>query len=103
MTLRITGTEMASEQTAETAILVDGGWSVSWLPGRVLTRNQAITALTVAEEMTFYAADREPYQYEFIRDHAAELGLTAGEAIDMLSLTPRERDILGDHQRGKTP
>ena len=51
MTLTITGTTMTSDQTARTARLAPGrqhGWEVSWLPGRVLDRNSAITAMILA-------------------------------------------------------
>ena len=46
---KITDTEMNSDQTRHTAAVVPGAvieggptaWSVSWLPGRLLLRNQA--------------------------------------------------------------
>ncbi len=52
MTLTINDTTMTSDQTAHTARQAPGSqhlWEVSWLPGRVLDRNSAITAMTLAE------------------------------------------------------
>jgi hypothetical protein len=50
MPLTITGTTMRSTSTPRTASTTrDGGWSVSWLPERTLTRDQAISAMTIAE------------------------------------------------------
>lgn len=42
-------TEMSSPVHRHTARLVDGAWQVSWLPGKILTRDQAITAMVVAD------------------------------------------------------
>ena len=52
MTLTINDTTMTSDQTAHTARLAPGSqhlWEVSWLPGRALDRNSAITAMTLAD------------------------------------------------------
>jgi len=52
MTLTLTDTTMTSDQTAHTARLAPGRpqlWEVSWLPGRALDRNSAITAMTLAD------------------------------------------------------
>lgn len=40
---------MYSTDTKHTARLVDRGSIVTWLPGKTLTRNEAITAMTIAE------------------------------------------------------
>jgi hypothetical protein len=53
MALTINDRTMTSDDTDHTARLAPGEqhqWEVSWLPGRRLTRNQAITAMTLAEE-----------------------------------------------------
>ena len=47
---KITEDSMTSDQTRHTAARTADGWTVTWLPGRVLNRNQAITAMTIAEE-----------------------------------------------------
>ena len=52
MTLTITDTTMTSDQTAHTARLAPGSQhlrEVSWLPGRALDRNSAITAMILAD------------------------------------------------------
>src|SRR6266852_8842139 len=90
MTLTITGTTMTSGQTAHTARLVPGrdGWEVSWLPGRILDRNTAITAMTVAAT----AGEGELHEghrlWPFVQSWAAELGLTGPDAIARASQPP---------------
>lgn len=58
------------------------GHTVSWLPGRALTRNQAITAMVLGE-----AAGRDPGPGDRIWPHvegwAAELGLRGDTAVSM--------------------
>lgn len=56
MTLNITDDQITSETTAHTARFGpdaaadgQGAWTVTWLRGRLLTFNQAITAMTIAE------------------------------------------------------
>jgi hypothetical protein len=91
---------MTSDQTRHTAAVVPGAvieggptaWSVSWLPGRLLLRNQAITAMTIAE----VAATREfePGAADPIWLHidgwAAELGITGPHAVAEASRTPED-------------
>jgi hypothetical protein len=97
MATKITDTEMSSDQTRHTAAVVPGAvieggptaWSVSWLPGRLLLRNQAITAMVLAEAV---GAALDPYAAErvwpFIEGWAAELGLSDVDAVAMASLPP---------------
>ena len=52
MTLTINDTTMTSDQTVHTARQAPGrqpGWEVSWLPGQILDRNTAITAMILAD------------------------------------------------------
>jgi hypothetical protein len=51
MTLIINDTTMTSDQTPHTArhAPTQNGWEVSWLPGRILDRNTAITAMILAD------------------------------------------------------
>ena len=51
MTLTINDTTMTSDQTPHTARQApsQNGWEVSWLPGRTLDRNSAITAMILAD------------------------------------------------------
>jgi hypothetical protein len=99
VTTAITDTEMSSDATPHTATarpVVPGEptrWSVTWLPGRALTRDQAITAMTIAE----IVADRAHAQTgtEAWRPHltawAAELGLTPDEATELLGKSDAAR------------
>src|ERR1700722_20235531 len=83
MTLRINDTTMTSDQSAHTARHAPGrnGWEVSWLPGQLLDRNTAITAMTLAEA-TAEPGLREGHRlWPHIQSWAGELGLTAPEAI----------------------
>ena len=90
MTLTINDTTMTSDHTAHTARhSADwNGWEVSWLPGQILDRNTAITAMTLADT----AAERELHErhrlWPHIQDWAGELGLTAPEAIAKASQPP---------------
>jgi hypothetical protein len=90
VTLTIGGTSMSSDQSGHTAAhLPDrGGWEVSWLPGQILDRNTAITAMILADTTT------EPHLHEghrlwpHIQSWAAELGLTGPEAVAAASQPP---------------
>jgi hypothetical protein len=49
MNIKITDDAMTSD-TAPHSTRPDGdSWAVTWLPGQVLTRNQVITAMVLAE------------------------------------------------------
>jgi hypothetical protein len=96
MTLTITGTTMTSGQTAHTARLAPGGqhrWEVSWLPGRALDRNSAITAMTLAAHAGEPDLNEQHRLWPFIQGWAAELGLTGPDAINRASQPagPRQR------------
>jgi hypothetical protein len=99
MTLKINDTTMTSDRTAHTALQEPSqhGWQVSWLPGRTLDRNTAITAMILADT----AADehvREGHRlWPHIQGWAAELGLTGPDAIAAISQQP------GDPSREHEP
>jgi hypothetical protein len=83
MSIGITDDQMNCNATGHTARRTDTGWQVSWLPGRTLDRNQAITAMTLGE-----AAGRDPQPgdrlWPFAEGWAAELSLpSAAEAVRM--------------------
>jgi hypothetical protein len=91
MSLTITDTTMTSDHSAHTARQAPGGqerWEVSWLPGQILNRNAAITAMVLAD--TTAAADlHEGHRlWPHIQSWAAELGLTALDAIAQASQPP---------------
>ena len=102
MTVTITGTTMTSDQTAHTARLAPGHqhlWEVSWLPGRALDRNSAITAMTLADHVGEADLDERHRLWPFIESWAAELGLTGSDAITRASSgSPRQQ-----HDRESEP
>ena len=95
MTLTINDTTMTSDQTAHTGRQALGhqhGWEVSWLPGRLLDRNTAITAMILADT-TAQADLHEGHRlWPHIQGWAAELGLTGPDAIAQVSQPPRGID-----------
>jgi hypothetical protein len=99
MALTITDTTMTSDKTAHTASQAPGreyGWEVSWLPGQILDRNAAITAMVLAD--TAARADlREGHRlWPHIQGWAAELGLTGPDAITRTAQPPG--GIRHDHE-----
>lgn len=82
MATTITDTEMISDQTRHTARTTESGWAVTWLPGRTLTQNQAVTAMTIAESINA-ALDPDTHKrmWSHVAGWAAELGLSAADAI----------------------
>ena len=88
MTLTINDTTMTSDQTAHTARQASGSqhlWEVSWLPGRVMDRNSAITAMTLADLTGEGELNERHRLWPFIESWAAELGLTGSDAVDRTS------------------
>jgi hypothetical protein len=90
MTLTITDTTMTSDRTAHTARHAPdrNGWEVSWLPGQTLDRNTAITAMTLADTTTEPGLRDGHRLWPFVQSWAAELGLTAPDAIAQASQPP---------------
>ena len=95
MTLTIHDATMTSDQTAHTARLAPGHalWEVSWLPGRALDRNSAITAMTLADLTSEPGLNERHQLWPFIQGWAAELGLTGSDAINLASqpASPRQQ------------
>ena len=88
MTLTINDATMTSDQTAHTARQAPGRqylWEVSWLPGKVLDRNSAITAMTLADLVGEGELNERHRLWPFIEGWAAELGLTGSDAVDRVS------------------
>jgi hypothetical protein len=88
MTLIINDATMTSDQSAHTARLAPGQqlWEVSWLPGRALDRNSAITAMTLADLTSERDLNERHQLWPFIQGWAAELGLTESDAVNRASL-----------------
>ena len=88
MTLTINDTTMTSDQTAHTARQAPGSqhlWEVSWLPGRVLDRNSAITAMVLADQAGEHDLNERHRLWPHIESWAAELGLTGSDAVNRVS------------------
>ncbi len=104
--LTITDTDMTSDTTqhraaVEPGAVVEGGptaWKVTWLPGRLLTRNQAISALTLAEmliERAHILADPAAKLWWHVDGWAEELGLSRADAVAMASVPPEDTEAAG--------
>ena len=91
MALTINDDSMSGDHTWHTARRAPGhqhAWQVSWLPGRLLDRNSAVTAMILADVAgsgTWYPGDRS---WPHIEGWAAELGLTAPDALARISQPP---------------
>ena len=90
MTLTIFDTLMTSDQTAHTARHSPdrNGWEVSWLPGQTLDHNAAITAMVLADTAAEPGLREGHRLWPFVQGWAAELGLTAPDAIAKTSQPP---------------
>jgi len=100
MTLTITDTTMTSDHHSHTARQApDGrGWAVSWLPGQVLDRNAAITAMTLAGIAAVPDLNPGHRLWPHVEGWAAELGLTGPDAIARAAQPPGS----GRHQEHAT-
>jgi hypothetical protein len=58
---------------------------VSWLPGRVLDRNSAITAMVLADQAGNDDLNERHRLWPHIEGWAAELGLTGHDAVNRIS------------------
>ena len=101
MTLTIHDTTMTSDHTAHTArhAASRNGWEVSWLPGQVLDRNAAITAMVLADTAAGADLHGGHRLWPHIQGWAAELGLTAPDAIARAS-EPPEKISTGEPANG---
>jgi hypothetical protein len=94
--LTITDRIMRSTNTRHTAELhhfeAGDAWRVSWLPRRLMDRNAAITAMTLAElasEGGAMGLNDDP-RWAVVDALAAELGLSGPDAVARVSETERE-------------
>lgn len=81
----VSASMMTSDMTSHIARCVGGDrWVVSWLPGRTLSGQQAVTAMTIASSV---AVDHAPTDSEWavLDGLALGLGLTAREAVGMVA------------------
>jgi hypothetical protein len=79
MAIQITDTEMTSDRCGERAHSSDGiTWRVDSYPGRVFDRNQATTAMVLAESLATNPPSGDRIWWH-IRAWRAELGLSDEE------------------------
>ncbi len=99
MTLTISDTTMTSDQSPHTArrAASQNGWEVSWLPGRTLDRNSAITAMVLTDIAANEHVREDHRLWPHIQGWAAELGLTGTDAVAAASQLP------GDPSREHEP
>jgi hypothetical protein len=91
MTLTIQDESINSDHTRHSARLATGhehAWQVSWLPGRVIDRNSAITAMVLADVVAADDVQAGHRLWPHIEGWAAELGLTAPDALAYISQPP---------------
>jgi hypothetical protein len=78
------------------AMKSDGSWTVTWLPGRTLTRAQATTAMMIAEAVRTHTddlADNDSEMWGRMDNWAAELGVTGPHAVVEASLDPEDHGV----------
>ncbi len=102
MTLTINDSSMTSDRTPHTARHAPdrGGWEVSWLPGRTLDRNTAITAMILAGTAAQPGLREGHRLWPHIQGWAAELGLTGPEAVAAASQPPPHGIPLDEEHAG---
>ena len=88
--LTITDKTMRSADTRHTARPAGEGWEVSWLPGRVLTRSQAVSAMQIAAKASRGIDLSDDPIWPHIDGWAAELDLTGPHAVVLASESPDE-------------
>ncbi len=91
MTLTIQDDSISSDHTSHTARLAPGherAWHVSWLPGRLMDRNSAITAMVLADVVATDDVHAGHRLWPHIEGWADELGLTAPDALAWASQPP---------------
>jgi hypothetical protein len=84
MTITINDTTMTTDQNPHTARLAPGSdhqWEVTWLPGKVLNHNSAITAMVLADTTGTPDLHEGHRLWPHIEGWAAELGITGTDAI----------------------
>lgn len=97
MTLTIDDTTMTSDHSTHTArhSADRNGWEVSWLPGQILDRNTAITAMILADTAGEHDLHDRHRLWPHIQGWAGELGMTAPYALIKASQPP-EIGITGE-------
>jgi len=88
MSLFISHDAITGEHTTHTARPVPGdphAWEVTWLPGRRMNRNNAITAMVLADVAGSCDLESGDRLWPHVQGWAAEVGLTASQALARVS------------------
>jgi len=88
MGLTIDDTIMTSDQSPHTARQVPDSpheWEVSWLPGRTVDRDTAITAMILADIAATGDIHPEHRLWPAVQSWSAELGLSGSDAVNRIS------------------
>jgi hypothetical protein len=84
---------MTSNQSPHTARQAPGhrhGWEVSWLPGQILDRDTAITAMILADIAATGDIHPDHRLWPAVQNWSAEVGLTGPDAIAQAAQPPPE-------------
>ena len=98
---------MTSDHTRHTARPVPGAihtWEVTWLPGRHLSRDEAVTAMVLADVTARQYVTERHWVWHHVEGWAAELGLTTPDAISRTSARPKRApaEKSADHDVDRT-
>jgi hypothetical protein len=92
MALKILDDSMSSDHSPHTARLASGeqqAWEVSWLPGRRLDRNEAVTAMVLADTTGNSGVHPGHRAWPHIENWAGKLGMTGSQVLDRVAGPPR--------------
>lgn len=98
MTLQITDWSITSDVTPESAQRLPslpGQWLLSWLPGELLTQEQALSGMIVDDILSDPSLVDDLAAIEMAALHCAELGIGLDEAVVRLCARVLERTALG--------
>jgi hypothetical protein len=96
MALNIQPDGITSDHTVHSALPATDArhlWEVSWLPGRRVSRNNAITAMVIADLASPGHIDTGHWLWLHIERWAAELALTGPEALTKIANPPNWEDV----------
>jgi hypothetical protein len=88
MALTINDDSISGDNTSHSARPAPGhpdAWEVTWLPGRLMNRNAAITAMVLADTASSTTLHDRHRLWPHIQGWAAELGLTAPDALTRIT------------------
>jgi hypothetical protein len=85
MALTVTSKLMRSTETSHIGRFTDGGWTVSWLPDRVLSEDDAGVAMVIAETAAGGIWQPDDPRWPALEALASRLGLTGGGAVMLVT------------------